>query len=170
VLTLEFSNRQNVMTVDVAAWERLLRLLFRDEGVARGEVSVSVVHADEIQRLNRQYLAHDYPTDVLSFVLERRYDALCGEIVVSADMALARCGEFDLSAHDELTLYLIHGALHLVGYDDKDPDDCLRMREREQHYLQQVAASVRAGDEGDSDSAPANERAAHEAAPRAPGV
>jgi probable rRNA maturation factor len=135
VLTLEFSNRQRSLTLDVPFLERLLRSLFRAEGISRGEVSVSIVRDDEIHQLNRSYLSHDYPTDVLSFVLDRDGAELNGEIVVSSDTALARCREFGWSAHDELTLYVIHGALHLVGYDDKTAEDCRLMRERERHYL-----------------------------------
>jgi probable rRNA maturation factor len=146
VLVLEFSNRQSSLNVDILLWEQLLTSLLHVEGVTRGEVSVSIVHDHEIQVLNWEYLKHDYPTDVLSFVLDRQADELNGEIVVSSDTALARCLEFGWSAHDELTLYLIHGALHLVGYNDKTPEDCQQMRERERHYLSPLTRTAAAAD------------------------
>jgi probable rRNA maturation factor len=127
------------------------------------------VHADEIHRLNREYLAHDYPTDVLSFLLGRRDDQLCGEIVVSADMAVARCGEFGLSPQDELTLYLIHGALHLVGYDDKTPEQSERMREREQYYFGQADARAQVSDRERAGASAADEASGGHAAQRMPG-
>lgn len=169
MLSIEFSNRQTTLPVDTACWERLLVELFRSEGIRGGEVSVSIVHADEIHRLNREYLAHDYPTDVLSFPLERQNDQIHGEIVVSADMAVARCNEFGLSAQDELTLYLIHGALHLAGYDDKSSEQCQRMREREQYYLQRRDLSAPSEQEGSAASVAGAETAAVDAAERMPG-
>jgi probable rRNA maturation factor len=135
MLTVEFSDRQTSLEVDTGRWERMLVGLLHAEGFRRGEISVSIVHDDEMHALNRKYLKHDYPTDVLSFVLDRLDDTLQGEIIVSADTAIARCEEFRWSADNELTLYLLHGALHLVGYQDKSEVDYQRMREREQHYL-----------------------------------
>jgi probable rRNA maturation factor len=135
VLNLEFSNRQSSLPPDLHGWGPILRDLFEAEGIRHGDVSISIVHDSEMHVLNRQYLNHDYPTDVLSFVFERTADTVDGEIVVSADMALARCGEFGWGPSVELTLYLIHGALHLVGYDDKSPADRQAIRQREAHYL-----------------------------------
>jgi probable rRNA maturation factor len=135
MLTVEFSNRQTSLDVDPAAWRSLLIALFQAEGIRDGEVSVSFVNDREIHALNRLYLGHDYPTDVLSFVLERTADRLHGEIVVSAETAIARCNEFGWGPREELTLYLIHGALHLVGYDDKSSLDRKEMRRRETIYL-----------------------------------
>ncbi len=142
VLSLEFSNRQTSLDVSTDACHRMLAELLRDEGIQRGEVSVSIVRDDEMHALNREYLAHDYPTDVLSFVLDREADELYGEIIVSADTAVSRCVEFGWNAHDELTLYLLHGALHLVGYKDKTPADREQMRQRERHYLSQFGIEI----------------------------
>ena len=76
---------------------------------------------------------------MLSFPLESRAETLEGEVIVSADMAQARCHEFGWSANDELTLYVVHGTLHLVGYLDRTAEDQARMREREQSaYLKRL--------------------------------
>jgi probable rRNA maturation factor len=135
-IRIAITNRQTALAIDKARWRQLLTELLESEGIRAGEVSVAVVDDDEMQRLNRQFLQHDYPTDVLSFVLDWNGKRLDGEIIVSADTALARCAEFGHTALQELTLYVVHGALHLAGYDDKQPEDERVMRERESHYLQ----------------------------------
>jgi probable rRNA maturation factor len=88
-----------------------------------------------MRELNRQFLEHDYATDVLSFVLESSPDGLEGEIVISADTAAAAAGKYGWRPHDELLLYSIHGALHLAGWDDADEEQAAAMRLRERHYL-----------------------------------
>jgi probable rRNA maturation factor len=137
MLILDISDRQNILDVDKKACKAMLSRLFQSEQIRYGEISVAIVGDAEMHNLNREYLAHDFPTDVLSFVLDRNGRELHGEIIVSADTAIERSLEFGWSPHNELTLYLIHGALHLVGYDDKSDDDRQFMREREQHYLRQ---------------------------------
>jgi probable rRNA maturation factor len=104
-------------------------------GVASGEVSIAVVDDAEMHALNRQHLKHDYPTDVLSFLLERDGDRLEGEIVVSADYAAAEAERHGWPAENELLLYAVHGALHLVGYDDTSPAAAEAMRRQERAIL-----------------------------------
>lgn len=101
-------------------------------------VSVAVVDDETIHELNRQFLKHDYPTDVLSFVLEDESPRLEGEIVVSVDTARQNAAEAGWSPDDELTLYIVHGALHLAGYRDKSPADAAEMRQAEAAVLDQL--------------------------------
>ncbi len=109
--------------------------LFATEGITRAEISVAAVGDAEMHRLNRQFLQHDYPTDVLSFVWESNENFRSGEIIVSSETAIRRAPEFGWLPTQEMALYLIHGALHLVGYDDKSPMDQAEMRDRESHFL-----------------------------------
>jgi probable rRNA maturation factor len=90
-----------------------------------------------IHELNQRYLQHDYATDVLSFLLASAPGLLEGEIVVSADTAARMAPDYGWSIDDELLLYAIHGALHLVGFDDQTPEAAATMREKEQFYLSQ---------------------------------
>jgi probable rRNA maturation factor len=113
-----------------------VRHVLEAEGWQDAEVSLAVVDDPTIHELNRRYLGHDYPTDVLSFLLSddgaRRLE---GEVVVSADTAARSAEQFGWTAGDELLLYVIHGTLHLAGYDDQSPDDLARMRDRERTHL-----------------------------------
>ena len=97
-----------------------------------------------IHTLNRRYLGHDSPTDVLSFLLEKVDDYLEGEVIVSVQTAAARAPRYGWTTADELLLYTIHGVLHLVGYDDRQARARKRMRERESYYLTQFGVEPQA--------------------------
>jgi len=89
-----------------------------------------------IHRLNKQFLNHDEPTDVISFPLSGKgAKTLEGEIVVGAEVARTRAAELRHDEQQELALYAIHGLLHLCGYDDTTDAAVRRMRARERHYL-----------------------------------
>jgi probable rRNA maturation factor len=88
--------------------------------------------------LNRRYLQHDYATDVLSFLLDSGSGWLDGEIVISADTAASQAPQYDSSAEAELLLYVIHGVLHLVGYEDTTPSERKRMLARQRRYLRRL--------------------------------
>jgi probable rRNA maturation factor len=112
----------------------VVRAVLEGERITDAEISLAFVDDPTIQRLNRQYLNHNEPTDVLSFPLGHG-KTLGGELVVGAEVALR---EAKLRGHDvaaELTLYVIHGLLHLCNYDDDSRAAAKAMRARERHYL-----------------------------------
>lgn len=112
--------------------------LLEEEGVRHAEISIAFVDNPTIHRLNKQFLQHDEPTDVLSFPLSDRGEkTLCGELVIGVEVAQAVAKERGHDAHIELALYVIHGLLHLCGEDDKTEEAAQRMRECECYYLEQ---------------------------------
>ncbi len=135
MFSIEIANRQNSLEFDGERLRRAVEAILRDAGVLTATVSIAVVDDPTIRKLNRQYLDHDCPTDVLSFALERDGQRLEGEVIVSSDTALRTAGHFGWSADDELVLYVVHGMLHLVGYDDGDPRSISEMRAAERRYL-----------------------------------
>ena len=110
-------------------------MIVRDAGCSEVTLSIAVVDDSTIHRLNREFLDHDEPTDVISFVLEREGERLDGEVIASAETAIAAAREIGWPAADELLLYVIHGTLHLVGFDDLTAEARAEMRGRERHYL-----------------------------------
>ena len=137
---------ETAAAIDAERLESAVRLAFADSHYAWVEVSVAVVDDEMIHELNRQFLDHDYPTDVLSFALEDDPPRLEGEIVVSLDMAERCASEAGWSADDELLLYVAHGALHLAGYGDKPPEDVAEMRAAEADLLAKLGVTVSPGD------------------------
>jgi probable rRNA maturation factor len=134
LLDISCANLQS-RPIDESRLINALRTVLSTAGATRGEISLTIVDNARIHELNRQHLAHDYPTDVLSFLLDRDDDRLDGEIIVSADYAAEEAKRYGWPMEDELLLYVVHGALHLVGYDDTIPDAAAEMRRQERAIL-----------------------------------
>jgi probable rRNA maturation factor len=99
----------------------------------RGEVNVLVAGNAEVRRLNRAFRHKDKPTDVLSFPAEIK--DLAGDIAISAPIARANARRLGHSAATELKVLLLHGVLHLAGYDHET--DCGEMRRKEERLRAQ---------------------------------
>ena len=134
-MNVELSDEQTVLDNNHDLWKRAILQITKDAGFNSGSISVAVIDDPTIHVLNRKHLEHDYPTDVLSFVFDREDDAVEGEVIVSYDTAIARSAEFAHTPERELFLYVVHGTLHLVGYNDKTPQDQQEMRSQEERYL-----------------------------------
>jgi probable rRNA maturation factor len=127
---------QETVPIDRGLMRTVARAVLEGEGVADYEISLAFVDDATIHRLNLRYLEHDEPTDVLSFPLtDPGSKKLSGELVIGAEIALARSREHGHDVQAELGLYVIHGLLHLCGFDDHEHGDAEAMRERERHYL-----------------------------------
>lgn len=144
-LEVEVADRQEVLKVRAEVLQRAAAITLEGEGIERAAVSIVVVDDPSIEQLNRRYLNHDYATDVLSFrldddhrPLEAEQRVLEGEVIVSAEMAQRRCGEFGWSAECELVWYVVHGVLHLCGWNDQTGEQRDQMERRQQHYLQRL--------------------------------
>jgi probable rRNA maturation factor len=135
-LAVEVSDTQSHLKIDPGALARLVRSALSAQGVARASISLAVVDDATIRAVNRRHLGHDWPTDVISFGLSEPGDPwLSGELVVSAETAVATARRAGVGAWDELALYVVHGLLHLCGYDDVSDDDRDAMRRREGELL-----------------------------------
>ncbi|MBX3413813.1 MAG: rRNA maturation RNase YbeY [Pirellulales bacterium] len=134
-LRIVVANEQSILKVKAARLVEAVRVVLAGEGVAAAEISIAVVDDPTIHAINRDFLQHDFATDVITFALGDEGGLLEGEIVVSAETARTVAGRHGVEPADELVLYLIHGALHLTGYDDLSSAPRARMRAREQHYL-----------------------------------
>ncbi len=133
----DFADEQDVLDVDFERMERAVAKILADADVTRGRMEIAVVKAEPMREMNVQFLGHDYPTDVLAFALEDDLErgALEGNIVVCSDVAVESAAEIGWKPEEELLLYVIHGALHLVGYDDHSPEDAPIMHKKEREYL-----------------------------------
>lgn len=134
MLRIDICNEHD-FPLDEARLKKAVRAVLKDAGLENGEISIAVVDDAEMHSLNRKYLDHDYPTDVLSFVLDEEDGRLDGEIIVSSDYASREAEIYKWTAEDEILLYVIHGSLHLVGHDDQDPKSKQQMRAQERKHL-----------------------------------
>lgn len=113
------------------------------EGVAPESVGIVLADHATVHELNREWLGHDYETDVVSFVLDedaRARGALDGEVYVDLDTAAERAPDFGATMEAEALRYVAHGLLHLAGHDDATDAERAAMRALEDRYL--AAAGV----------------------------
>lgn len=133
---LEIILDHSSLEIPVDVLQEKLQHAAHSEGFAIGSVNVILSHKAAVHRLNREFLGHDYPTDVVSFPLNDSPDEpLEGEIHVDLDTALERAEEFDATFEREAMRYAIHGFLHLMGYNDTTAEERAVMRELEDRYL-----------------------------------
>jgi probable rRNA maturation factor len=131
--------------IDKLRLKKVVRAILKDAEIRSAEISIGVVTDECMHELNRQYLDHDYPTDVLSFVLahDKKRKSLEGEIIASSDYAAREAPRYDWTMNEELLLYIIHGCLHLIGYDDTTARGKKKMTEAETKYLNQFGVERR---------------------------
>ena len=139
-MEVDVQDLQDAVEIDEAWCGRLVQFVLDQEQASARLVSIAIVDDLRMHELNRTYLDHDYPTDVLSFPLGEACgvddpDPTLGEVVVSVEYARREAAERELALVEELGRYLVHGCLHLLGYDDKDPERRERMHARQEQLL-----------------------------------
>ncbi len=136
-LNVSLANEQSSHAVHESQLVEAATAVLRDSSFTSVSLSIAIVDDTTMQELNRKYLDHDYPTDVLSYAWEDDGDHLAGEIIISADTAASAAIEYGTTPAAEQLLYVVHGTLHLVGYSDKSPDEADAMRAAEARFLHQ---------------------------------
>ena len=139
------ANEQDEVAIDAGRWASPARRVLLDEG-RRGELTLTFVDRAEIRELNREHMGVDAPTDVLSFPLDDGLDAghgtveqppvLLGDVVVCPAVAEGSAPDHAGSLDDEVALLVVHGTLHLLGYDHTGVDDTAAMQARELDHLE----------------------------------
>jgi probable rRNA maturation factor len=137
-LNIEIADQQQ-LPVDTNQLIEIASTILRDHGVIKGELSIALVDDPTIRELNLKYLDHDWETDVISFVLDEDDDSLTGQLIVSTDTATRVAAQIDSTAAAELALYVAHGTLHLVGFDDVTEELATEMQAAEKRYLQKFS-------------------------------
>jgi len=115
--------------------QNIVRLCEIENAKLSGEIRIIFVDDQRIQHLNEVYLQHDYPTDVIAFSLAETAEALDGEVYVSVDRAADQAQEYQISIQAELWRLVIHGVLHLLGYNDQTITWRQEMSRKEDLYL-----------------------------------
>lgn len=159
-LQLDYSNEQNKVDIP-EAWidklSELLKLAGEAEGLTDGEVTLTFVDDEEIHELNREYRGIDRPTDVLSFAMQDEgteeldiifevesedeadpISGMLGDIIISAERALAQSEEYGHSLEREIGFLFVHGFLHLIGYDHQDEESEAVMTAKQEAVLQKA--------------------------------
>jgi probable rRNA maturation factor len=126
--------------LDFAALKDAAKAVLAGEGVKSAKIVIAFIDNAHIHRLNKQYLEHDEPTDVLTFPYSQPGAAkLEGEVVIGYEIAAEYAADRGHDAKLEQLLYVIHGCLHLCGYDDRTTKAEKQMRAKEREYLKKLS-------------------------------
>ena len=113
---------------------RWLRLVAESEIRRIGDISIIFCSDNYILDVNQQYLQHDYFTDIITFDYSEG-DRLSGDLLIRVDTERENAIEYGTEFNDELNRVIVHGILHLIGYDDHEEEDIKMMRSKENYYL-----------------------------------
>jgi probable rRNA maturation factor len=116
-----------------AKMRRVIENVLRGEGALEAAVSVVLVDDKCIHGMNKEFLQHDYPTDIITFPLDD--ETIDGEMYISIDTAICQAAEYGVSLTNELMRLAVHGTLHLVGYDDASTEERKQMSALEDKYI-----------------------------------
>ncbi len=114
--------------------KKWLKSVIETEGKKLSDVNYIFCTDDYLLEVNKQYLDHDYYTDIITFDYVEG-DEISGDIFVSVDRVKDNANEFNVSFDEELRRILVHGVLHLLGYPDKQPEERKKMTAKEDFYL-----------------------------------
>lgn len=107
----------------------------KSEKLKYSKITYIFSNDDFILRLNQQYLRHNFFTDILTFTLSMPDEPVVSEIYISIDRVKENAEKFQSSFEKELYRVLVHGLLHLVGYNDHTAVEKKRMRQKEDYYI-----------------------------------
>jgi probable rRNA maturation factor len=134
-----FVANEQQLPVDETRLSTLARHTLRCEDVDDGaELSVLLIGADHIRRLNQRFAGDDYATDVLSFPMmeeDEDIELILGDVVICPSVAESNAAKLGHDLASELDTLLVHGTLHLLGYDHQGIEDKAKMEERQREII-----------------------------------
>ena len=143
-MKLEIINLQKLYPVDKNRIKKIVRNVLKFE---KKDAELNVVFTDNkrIKEINTTFLGHNYATDVITFAYDEasiNNDKASGEIIISVEMAKKLAQKHDCAVEGEIALYLVHGLLHLFGYNDKQRKEAKKMHQREGELLSDLGFLV----------------------------
>jgi len=151
-MEITFKDHQKKVPLNSSQIIKITKLILRHEGVQKATLSIVFVSHQKIKALNKRYLHRNHATDVLAFDLSeklsrnkkiiRKPKEVTGDIIISTDAALKNIKRFNTALTRELALYIVHGILHLLGYDDHRAVDIKKIRKKEQEILGYLGTKI----------------------------
>lgn len=132
---VQFHFLEETSITNRTALKAFITSLFKKEGRKLDTIQYIFCSDEYLLEINRQYLQHDYYTDIITFDLSEPRQATTAEIYISIDRVRDNAQNFNSSFKRELHRVIFHGALHLCGYKDKKPKEEILMRKMEDKYL-----------------------------------
>lgn len=123
--------------INKVSLRRIVELVLTGEGISESVININLIDDKQIIKLNKQFLQKDSTTDVLSFVLEKDVEVGFweGEVYANVEQVERQAKDFNVTFENELFRIVIHGLLHLIGYNDSANEEKQLMTEKEDYYL-----------------------------------
>lgn len=134
-LKIDLANRQKDLSIERPVVKKLVRSVLDFLQVSCSQVGIYFVTEKEISKLHDQFFNDPTPTDCISFPIDSDH---LGEIFVCPSVAIAYAKKRNLDAHEETALYIVHGLLHLLGYDDLEEKQRRTMRKKEKSCMRHL--------------------------------
>ncbi len=145
-MNVTIASRQRVRKINRPLLKQVTTALLADLKIEKADLGIHLVAAPEMARLNEKFLRHAGPTDVITFDYSNPKPQtpdpgrqLHGEIFVCVDEAVLQARRFGTSWQSEVVRYIVHGILHLLGFDDSNTDVRRKMRREENRRLRAIA-------------------------------
>ncbi|MCH9630805.1 MAG: Endoribonuclease YbeY [Chlamydiia bacterium] len=142
---VHFTNSEDRFEVSQKQIERVVTATLKFKGVTCDDTSIYFVTAEEISKLHKEYFNDPTPTDCITFPMdpadEETEQKILGEVFVCPEVAFAYSQENALDFNEELTLYIVHGLLHLLGFDDIEEEDRILMRKEEKECMDHLLSN-----------------------------
>ena len=149
-MKIAITNRQRTEKINARFLKLVVVELFAELKITEAELGIHLVGAKEMARVNRQFLQHEGSTDVITFnheeISSKRLartlapPKIHGELFICVDVAIGQAKEFKTSWQAEVVRYVVHGVLHLLGYDDLKPTLRRKMKRAENRLVRILSA------------------------------
>jgi len=133
-VTFRYADRKLALAQKTAI-QAFVETIFKKEKKKLAHINYVFCSDTYLLNINRDFLSHDYYTDIITFGLSEPGEPVEAEIYISVDRVKDNAGQLGVSFKEEMLRVIFHGALHLCGYKDKKKSDIALMREKENHYL-----------------------------------
>ncbi len=143
-MNLVIANRQRVKKINTRLFKQIVGELFCELEIADAELGINLVATREMTLVNETFLQHTGTTDVITFDHAEKKQAkpthsIHGELFICVNVALTQAKVFQTTWQAEIVRYIVHGVLHLLGYDDLKPDLRREMKREENRLVQLLA-------------------------------
>ena len=136
-------NYRGTIKIDKSLIHKIVKKLTEDLNFKISSMQINFVNSKEMTRINSKYLNHNYSTDIITFNYSGTKNELDGEIYISIDDVASNSKRFGVTFIEEVLRIVIHGFLHLLGYDDKDRKDRVTMKRLENRLFNQYRLLLR---------------------------
>lgn len=137
------NNNQKKFKVSLREWKKFVKEILEKLKLEKGtEVSITFTNNEEIHQLNKEYRDIDRPTDVLSFPFYNSFNLpvkMLGDVIISLEKAESQSEEYGHSFKREISFLIVHGILHLLGYDHHTPEEEKEMFGLQKELLQEYS-------------------------------